>query len=735
MRSLMNWMWSIALAVTALASPAAIHAECENVIPPGGKASIYPWVRNVSGLQGTITKVEVLLTDMNHTYPDDINMLLVGPQGQTCVLMCTVGGEFDLRHHAIRLRDDASDFMPGLLPLSLNDYRPTNSGSALGTMPAPAPPAPYTYTLDVFNGTNPNGDWKLFIEDFIAPDGGCIGDWALAITTTGGGGPCTYTIESPTIVSPGSGTSGFINMTTDDTCTWSMTGGSLWAVPEPVEEYTGSGSAFINVYAATNVSRVTTFRVGGQQGAVMQLAQPGFYLTTSRSDFTTETGVAPGGSTTGWSNLAYDTPGLAQPGFAAGAFTMRNFAHPTKQRVSGVFQNRELWLPFSSLGSSSVVRGKFFVHGDASTGTDLNLMPNVRVRMSARFAQNAMQEVFHHTGDVPSQTAIENELRPSNVVTSPSLYRVDLWPVWVPSLTSPSTEGAQAGAEAFSQLPQDDGTIYLTEFVVGKYPKVWLQAANVPARSYSNAPFGDLTMLRYNASEADTYNLIAGLGTGDPATSDVLALPGQLPTVAESAAGVTLGTLNVPSNRIGVAIRNFNPANGGSNFSNRLRAEQEELYRMQWTMTSTQGANRQSQVRLRARSLKFAWSMKFELGGAWAAGTQSNLIAQQSMPSTGTLNMEYPGANPATSSFYNLLMSSPITSDIRSNFPQGTALSTRMPNILAQPGSGANSASRRDIFVGFDILDSTSGGVNAGLEQGQARASQIVITTFPQVGD
>ncbi|MFF2290439.1 hypothetical protein [Peribacillus butanolivorans] len=49
-------------------------------------------------------------------------------------------------------------------PIVSGTYRPTNIGvSDVLTAPAPAPP--YGSTLSVFDGTNPNGTWSLFVFD------------------------------------------------------------------------------------------------------------------------------------------------------------------------------------------------------------------------------------------------------------------------------------------------------------------------------------------------------------------------------------------------------------------------------------------------------------------------------------------------------------------------------------------------------------------------------------------
>ncbi len=47
-------------------------------------------------MRGTISKVTVTLTNISHTFSDDIDVLLVGPGGQKFILMSDAGGVNDL---------------------------------------------------------------------------------------------------------------------------------------------------------------------------------------------------------------------------------------------------------------------------------------------------------------------------------------------------------------------------------------------------------------------------------------------------------------------------------------------------------------------------------------------------------------------------------------------------------------------------------------------------------------
>ena len=53
-----------------------------------------PYPSDINILEsGVITDVNVTLNDVSHTFPDDIDILLVGPEGQQVTLMSDAGGD------------------------------------------------------------------------------------------------------------------------------------------------------------------------------------------------------------------------------------------------------------------------------------------------------------------------------------------------------------------------------------------------------------------------------------------------------------------------------------------------------------------------------------------------------------------------------------------------------------------------------------------------------------------
>jgi hypothetical protein len=128
----------------------------------------------------------VTLTGLTHTYPSDVDILLVGPAGQKVIIMSDVGGSYDISGVTVTLDDAAASSLTTSIVTS-GTYKPTNLGASSDTFSSPAPAGPYVSTLSAFNGTNPNGTWSLYVVDAATPDAGSIsGGWSILITTTGG---------------------------------------------------------------------------------------------------------------------------------------------------------------------------------------------------------------------------------------------------------------------------------------------------------------------------------------------------------------------------------------------------------------------------------------------------------------------------------------------------------------------------------------------------------------------
>ena len=132
--------------------------------PGRGPADPYPSTCSISGLSGTITDVNLVLNDLSHTWPDDIDILLVGPQGQDAVVMSDAGDYPDAIFVDLTLDDQAATVLPDSDQLATGSYRPADYEPG-DPFPAPAPTPTGNVPFGTFNGTNPNGTWSLYVVD------------------------------------------------------------------------------------------------------------------------------------------------------------------------------------------------------------------------------------------------------------------------------------------------------------------------------------------------------------------------------------------------------------------------------------------------------------------------------------------------------------------------------------------------------------------------------------------
>ncbi|MDB6032866.1 MAG: Repeat family, partial [Verrucomicrobiales bacterium] len=152
-------------------------------IPASGIASTYPSTIQVAGLTGALFRVSVVLSNLNHGRPADIDALLVGPHGEGVVLMSDAGGSNAISGVTLRFRDEAGPISE-TGPLANGDYKPTNYGLEPDIFPPPAPSVGYEANLSVFKNLNPNGTWSLYLVDDTAGFSGTLANgWSLELET------------------------------------------------------------------------------------------------------------------------------------------------------------------------------------------------------------------------------------------------------------------------------------------------------------------------------------------------------------------------------------------------------------------------------------------------------------------------------------------------------------------------------------------------------------------------
>jgi subtilisin-like proprotein convertase family protein len=170
-------------------------------------ATPYPSTIFVSGLPGYLGDVQVRLNGLSHSFPADLDLLLVDPGGRALVLMSDVGNAVDATNATVTIDDHTADPLPRANPLVSGRFRARDYSSG-DVFPAPAPAGPYKNAAPVggdnlfsaFRGFSPNGTWSLYIVDDSAQDAGTIsGGWSLILTEefVYGGGAITIGDNAP----------------------------------------------------------------------------------------------------------------------------------------------------------------------------------------------------------------------------------------------------------------------------------------------------------------------------------------------------------------------------------------------------------------------------------------------------------------------------------------------------------------------------------------------------------
>ena len=150
-------------------------------IPDSGQGDPYPSPIEVEGLSGSISDLDVTLHGLTHTFPRDIEILLVGPSRErTTLLMQDSGGDQPVTGLAVTFDDDAAP-IPDDGSFESGTFRPT-SVDPLGFRDknGRAPTPPHGTTLSVFDGRDPNGTWELYVLDPSSGAAGAITEgWSL----------------------------------------------------------------------------------------------------------------------------------------------------------------------------------------------------------------------------------------------------------------------------------------------------------------------------------------------------------------------------------------------------------------------------------------------------------------------------------------------------------------------------------------------------------------------------
>ncbi len=162
-----------------------------------GPATPYPSTIAVSGLT-EIADVNVTLHKFSQVAPKAVDVLLVSPEGRSVVLMSDLPGGSSgspgcagVSNLELTFNDAAPGPIPSGTALTSGTYQPLDNDAATcgvpqtaDNYPNPADDPPNGTTLADFNGTNPQGDWQLFVNDSQDGAPGSISGWSLDVKTS-----------------------------------------------------------------------------------------------------------------------------------------------------------------------------------------------------------------------------------------------------------------------------------------------------------------------------------------------------------------------------------------------------------------------------------------------------------------------------------------------------------------------------------------------------------------------
>lgn len=245
-----------------------------------GAMSPYPSSIDVSGMSGPVQEVSVTLTGLDHSFVNDLDMLLVAPGGESLVVLSDVGGSILSAADAdITLADNGAAF-PEDITLPSGTYAPMNADTGTDDWPDPAPdPGAGTTFGEAFSGIDPNGVWDLYVVDDTTGDGGSItGGWSLTITTAETAAATTTTFSMDPNPAFRSETVTFTAQVTS--------GGE--PVTEGTVTFAGPGASHPGIELDSDGSAVTTLPADADEDEVQQWTA----TYTGTPAFATSTGTA-----------------------------------------------------------------------------------------------------------------------------------------------------------------------------------------------------------------------------------------------------------------------------------------------------------------------------------------------------------------------------------------------------------------------------------------------------------
>ncbi|NJL09942.1 MAG: hypothetical protein HC908_06445 [Calothrix sp. SM1_7_51] len=142
-------------------------ASDQTVVPINSPVTVSGFTGNIKNI---IKNIRVTLDGLSHVKADELDILLVAPNGRAVMLMSDAGSG-GLNNVTLTFADDAINGLTTTTNITSGTYRPINIGS-VDSFDSSAPPGPYSYRLSDFKILTQmaNGSFILLMIRFWMED-------------------------------------------------------------------------------------------------------------------------------------------------------------------------------------------------------------------------------------------------------------------------------------------------------------------------------------------------------------------------------------------------------------------------------------------------------------------------------------------------------------------------------------------------------------------------------------
>ncbi len=175
------------------ANVGGVFTNATAITIPAGPGFATPSPSNivVAGVPGNVSSLRVRINGFTHTFPEDVDIMLVAPNGNRLTLMSDVAGGTPATNLNFVIDDAAATLFPAGGALASGTFRPTDrlglapvsDNWSIGGATDAAPQGTGTIA-NTLVGSVSNGTWSLYVSDDFGGDSGSIASWSIELGST-----------------------------------------------------------------------------------------------------------------------------------------------------------------------------------------------------------------------------------------------------------------------------------------------------------------------------------------------------------------------------------------------------------------------------------------------------------------------------------------------------------------------------------------------------------------------